>query len=84
MKSVLLKSGSYLNLDEFKNVRHSSDFEIVLGKITSEFRFIPTANILFEQGVTSEMLKGISDLIRLEAGIGVKKAEPELLTEEEK
>lgn len=77
MKGFKLRSGAILYMDEFGNVRHSSDFEIVLGKITDEFRFIPNSNLTFEQGLTSEMLKGISDLIKEKAGIGVKKAEEE-------
>ncbi len=77
MKGFKLRSGAILHMDEFGNVRHSSDFEIVLGRITDEFRFIPNSNLTFEQGLTSEMLKGISDLIKEKAGIGVKKAEAE-------
>lgn len=77
MKSFKLRSGSILYMDDFSNVRHSSDFEVVLGKITDEFRFIPNSNLTLEQGLTSEMLKGISDLIKVKAGIGIKKAEAE-------
>jgi hypothetical protein len=77
MKSFKLRSGSILYMDDFSNIRHSSDFEVVLGKITDEFRFIPNSTVTLEQGLTSEMLKGISDLIKVKAGIGIKKAEPE-------
>lgn len=77
MKGFKLRSGATLHMDEFNNVRYSSDFELVLGKITDEFRFVANSNIVFEQGLTSEILKGISDLIKQKAGIGVKKAEAE-------
>jgi hypothetical protein len=77
MKGFKLRSGAILYMDDFGNVRHNSDFEIVLGKITDEFRFVPNSNLTLEQGLTSEMLKGVSDLIRQKAGIGVKKAEEE-------
>lgn len=62
-------------IDEFNNVRQSTDFELVLGKINEEFRFIPQG-ITMEQGLTPEMLDIISSLIRKKAGIGEKKAEP--------
>ena len=77
MKKYKLRSGSDIYLDTLDNVMHSSDFESVLGKITSEFRFVPNGKICVEQGLTSEMLIAVSQLIKEKAGIGKKKAEPE-------
>lgn len=77
MKKYKLRSGSDIHLDTLDNVIHSSDFESVLGKITSEFRFVPNGKICVEQGLTSEMLIAVSQLIKEKAGIGKKKAEPE-------
>jgi len=77
MKKIKLRGGSNIHLDTLDNVMHSSDFESVLGKITSEFRFVPNGKICVEQGLTSEMLIAISQLIKERAGIGKKKAESE-------
>jgi hypothetical protein len=67
-------------VDDFNNIRQSTEFELVLGRISEEYRFIPQG-ITLEQGLTPEMLDIISSLIRKKAGIGEQKAEP--ITEEE-
>jgi hypothetical protein len=76
-KSETIRTATYSDIwvDEFRNVRQSTDFENVLGRITEEFRFIPQG-IVVEQGLTPEMLDIIAKLTRQLAGIGVKKAEP--------
>lgn len=75
MVTIKLKSSASMYIDELNNVRYSSDFEMVLGKVTDEFRFIPDSSITNKQGLTPEMLIIISELIKHKAGIGVKKAE---------
>lgn len=84
MKKKTVKTGQgigYVYLDELDNVICESVFKAILGKIDSEYRFIPKSNIVMEQGLTSQMLSVISELIKEKVGIGVKKAEP--LTEDE-
>jgi len=73
MKKYKLRSGSDIHLDSLDNVIHNSDFDSVLGKINSEFRFIPNGKICLEQGLTSEMLIAITEVIKEKAGIGKKK-----------
>jgi hypothetical protein len=75
--SGIIRTATYSDIwvDEFGNIRHSTDFELVLGKINKEFRFVPQG-VSIEQGLTTEMLDIISELIRKRAGIGEKKAEP--------
>lgn len=70
-----------VTIDEFGNVRLSSDFELVLGKVNDEYRFIPQG-ITVEQGMTPEIMDIIVTLIRKKAGIGQKKAEAITETEE--
>jgi len=76
MKKYKLRSGSDIHLDTLDNVIHNSDFDSVLGKITSEFRFIPNGKICVEQGLSIEILIAISEVIKEKAGLGKKKAEP--------
>ena len=79
MKKKTIKTGQgigYLYLDEMDNVVCESVFTTILGKIDSDYRFIPKSTIVIEQGLTSQMLLVISELIREKVGIGVKKAEP--------
>lgn len=73
--------GKYIYLDELDNVIYTCDFDLVLGKIDSNYRFIPKSNMTFEQGLTAQMLLAITSIIRKKAGIGEKRAEP--ITEEE-
>lgn len=80
MSTVRTMTYSDIWIDEFNNVRQSTDFELVLGKVTDEFRFVPQG-ITTEQGLTPEILVIITKLIREKAGIGVKKADD--ITEEE-
>ena len=74
MSTIRTMTYSDIWIDDFNNVRQSTDFELVLGKITDEFRFVPQG-IATEQGLTPEMLDIISKLTREKAGIGVKKAD---------
>jgi hypothetical protein len=39
---IISDNGSYIYLDELNNVIYDADFKVVLGKISDEFRFIPT------------------------------------------
>lgn len=80
-KSETIRTATYSDMwvDDFNNVRQSTEFEHVLGKITPEFRFIPQS-VAIEQGLTPEMLDIIAKLTRQVAGIGKQKAEP--LTED--
>jgi hypothetical protein len=75
METVRTVTYSDIWLDELNNVRYSTDFELVLGRVNEEYRFIPQG-ITVEQGLTPEMLDVVSSLIRKKAGIGKKKAEP--------
>lgn len=78
-----LTPNTYIYLDELGNIIHQSEFSLVLGHI-KDFRFYPNLNskILLEQGLTVNMLLAIHNIIKKDAGIGVKKAEP--LTEEDR
>ena len=71
----ILRSGSYIYVNELNHIIHSSDFELYLGSITDEFRFKPCKTTM-EQGLTPEILENISLMIKEKAGIGKKKAEP--------
>lgn len=71
-----------VTIDELGNIRLSSDFALVLGKVNDEFRFIPQG-ITVEQGLTPELMDIIASLIRKKAGIGEKKAEAIDETEED-
>jgi hypothetical protein len=73
---IISDNGSYIYLDELNNVIYDADFKVVLGKISDEFRFIPKSSTVLEQGLTSQMLSLISNLIKKKAGIGEKRAEP--------
>jgi len=79
--SDTIRTATYndVTIDELGNVRLTSDFELVLGKVNDEYRFIPQG-ITTQQGLTPEILDIIASLIRKKAGIGEKKAEP--ITEE--
>lgn len=81
-KSKTVRTVTYSDLwvDEFGNIRQSCDYELVLGKMTNEYRFIPQG-ITIEQGLSLETMDIITSVIREKAGIGVKKAEE--LKEEE-
>tara|TARA_R110002153_G_scaffold262139_2_gene422868 strand:- start:2170 stop:2427 length:258 start_codon:yes stop_codon:yes gene_type:complete len=70
----ILRSGSYVYINDLNHIIHSSDFEFYLGSVTSEFRFKPSKTTM-EQGLTTEILENISLLIKERAGIGKKKAE---------
>lgn len=72
---IISDNGSYIYLDELNNVIYDADFKVVLGKISDEFRFIPKSSTVLEQGLTSQMLSLISNLIKKKAGIGEKRAE---------
>ncbi len=71
----ILRSGSYIYINELNHIIHSSDFELYLGSVTDEFRFKPSKTTM-EQGLTSEILESVSLIIKEKAGIGKKKAEP--------
>jgi hypothetical protein len=64
MKRIVKMVKGSLELDEFNNVIYNSDFKIVLGVITDEFRFRPKSNIVLEQGLTVEMMLSITELIK--------------------
>mgnify|MGYP003640918556 FL=1 len=70
----ILRSGSYIYINELNHIIHSSDFELYLGSVTDEFRFKPSKTTM-EQGLTTEILKNVSSAIKEKAGIGKKKAE---------
>lgn len=70
----MLRSGSYIYINELNHIIHSSDFELYLGSVTDEFRFKPSKTTM-EQGLTTEILKNVSSAIKEKAGIGKKKAE---------
>jgi hypothetical protein len=53
-----------LELDDFNNIIYNSDFKIVLGSVTNEFRFKPKSNIVLEQGLTPEIMLSITELIK--------------------
>lgn len=72
----VIRPNNYIYLDELDNVIYTSDFDTILGKIDSTYRFIPKSSVVLEQGLTPKMLDAISSIIRKKAGIGEKKAEP--------
>jgi hypothetical protein len=53
-----------LELDDFNNIIYNSDFKIVLGSVTNEFRFKPKSNIVLGQGLTPEIMLSITELIK--------------------
>jgi len=71
----ILRSGSYIYVNDLNHIMHSSDFELCLGSVTDEFRFKPSRATTMEQGLTPEILSNISLMIKEKAGIGKKKAE---------
>ena len=75
MGQFKLRSTAVMYIDELNNIRYSSDFEVVVGKITDEFRFIPNSSMVQEQGLTPEMLVIIAELIKTRSGIGEKRKE---------
>lgn len=70
-----IHSPNYIHIDQFNNVILESTFTIVLGKMDSNYRFVPKSNLVIEQGLTPQMLMVIAELIKKKAGIGEKKAE---------
>lgn len=72
----VISPNNYIYLDELDNVIYTSDFDTILGKVDSTYRFIPKSSVVLEQGLTPKMLEAISSIIRKKAGIGEKKAEP--------
>lgn len=73
---------SEIKIDDLGNVILQNEFDLVLGKINEEYRFVPNG-ITLRQGLTPEILDIIASLIRKKAGIGEKKAEAINETEEE-
>jgi hypothetical protein len=76
-KTETIRTATYNDIwiDEFGNVRLDNEFNLVIGKVTKEYRFLPQG-ITLEQGLSSEILDIVVSLIRKQAGIGKKKAEP--------
>jgi hypothetical protein len=64
MEKIIKMVKGNLTLDEFNNVIYNSDFKLVLGTITNEFRFRPKSNIVLEQGLTVEVMLSITQLIK--------------------
>lgn len=70
-----LNNSNYIYLNETNNIIYCSDFDIPLGRVTDEFRFIANSKASIEQGLTPQMLVAISNIIRKKAGIGEKRFE---------
>jgi len=70
-----LSNNNYIYLNETNNVIYCSDFDVPLGRVSAEFRFIPNSKASIEQGLTPQMLVVISNIIRKKAGIGEKRFE---------
>lgn len=76
-----LSNNNYIYLNETNNIIYCSDFEIRLGRVSDEFRFIPNGTTTLEQGLTPQMLVAISNIIRKKAGIGEKRFEEARISE---
>lgn len=70
-----LSNESYIYVNDTDMILYSSDFELPLGNISKDFRFIPNSRTTQEQGLTPQMLQVIANLIRKKAGIGEKRTE---------
>lgn len=70
-----LDNNNYIYLNETNNIIYCSDFDIPLGYVSDEFRFVPNGRASQEQGLTPQMLVVISNIIRKKAGIGEKRFE---------
>lgn len=81
---IKLRSGATIFITEHNTVVYSADFNIILGKISNEYRFTPYENPnIINQGYTPEILSAIADLIRMKAGIGEKRDVPSDVVEED-
>jgi hypothetical protein len=70
-----LSNDNYLYLNETNNIIYCSDFDVPLGHISDEYRFIPNGRSSQEQGLTPQILIAISYIIKKKAGIGEKRTE---------
>ena len=70
-----LNDNNYIYLNETNNIVYCSDFDVPLGRMSNDFRFIPNGRSSLEQGLTPQMLMAISNIIRKKAGIGEKRVE---------
>jgi len=71
MEAVKLRSSATLMVDVKDNVCYSSDFKLIIGTITEDYRFVPSNTCCTtDQGYTPEILSALADLIRVKAGIG--------------
>jgi hypothetical protein len=68
-----LDNSNYIYLNETNSIIYCSDFDIPLGHVSDEFRFVPNGRASQEQGLTPQMLVVISNIIRKKAGIGEKR-----------
>jgi hypothetical protein len=68
-----INTTNHIYIDKLGNVILESSFTLVLGKVDSYYRFIPKSSLVIEQGLTTQMLMVIAELIKEEYTLELKK-----------